>query len=378
MTEVSPRPRLSLGKRLVFASVPLLVLVVLVDLTVRASGAALHCPNPYTGSALWACDPVLNFKLRPDLLVDGKLLNLAGFRTHEFTPKSPGSYRVVSLGDSCTFGMLITDKFEWIPDPYPAKLEKLAAERVGPGKVEVLNAGTPGYNSYQGLMLLRGKLRKLAPDLVTIRFGWNDHLMSRAGRDKFEETQNPVLRMLEDAALRTTLYPFVLRLGLEWQAWRSPTVGKTTVSDIPKVWKPNVPLDQYKANLRRMVEIVRGRGADVWLLTAPHAFLIDKNVGKYDEFPNTMSARALMSFSAIPTYERFIEIHDSYTNATRAVGAELGVTVVDMEVIYRQHADEDLFTSTDMPHPTQLGHDLEAETLYALMVEKGIIPAQSR
>ena len=170
------------------------------------------------------------------------------------------------------------------------------------------------------------------------------------------------------------LYPFVLRLGLEWQAFRYPTEAKPTAADIPKEWKPNVPLEQYKQNLRRMTELARGQGAEVWFLTAPHAFLIDQNVGKYDEFPNTMAARSLMAFSAIPSYERFIAIHDSYNDAVRTVGAELGVPVVDMEKIYREHSSERLYTSTDMPHPTQLGHDLEAETLYQRLVAKGVIP----
>lgn len=374
-SDTASGPRLSFGKRLAFASVPLVLLLVLLEVAVRVTGVATHCPNPYSGSPLWACDPILQFKLRPDLQVDGKPLNREGFRTHEFTRKSPGTYRILTLGDSCTFGMLITDTFTYIHEPYAQKLEHLVAERVGPGKVEVLNAGTPGYNSYQGIMLLRSKLRGLRPDLITVRYGWNDHLMSRAGRDKFEESPGEFRRAIEDLLMRTQLYPFVLRLGLEWQARRSPTNAKPTVADIPKEWKPNVSLEQYKKNLRRIVELGRAEGAEVWLLTAPHAFVIDENVGRYDDFPNTMAARALMAFSAIPTYERFVEIHNSYNDATREIGAELGAPVVDMDEIYRQHSKERLFTSTDMPHPTQLGHDLEAETLYARLVANGVIPA---
>ncbi|MBI3767354.1 MAG: hypothetical protein HY271_02545 [Deltaproteobacteria bacterium] len=339
---------------------------------------ATHCPNPYQDSPLWACDPILNFKLKPSLVVDGQPLNSTGFRTHEFTKKSPSVYRILALGDSCTFGMLITDKFEYIHEPYPMKLEMLIAERIGSGKVEVLNAGTPGYNSYQGVMLLRSKLRGLHPDLITVRFGWNDHLMSRAGRDTFRETESKVGRGVEDILMRTALYPFVLRLGLEVQALRAPTNAKPTLGDIPKVWKPNVPLDQYKENLRRIVALGRAQGSEVWLLTAPHAFDIAANVGKYDEFPNTMAAKTLMLFSAIPDYERFVEIHDSYNNAVRDVGADLGVPVVDMDAIYRMHKSEHLYTATDIPHPTQEGHNLEAETLYAKLLAEGLIKLPSR
>lgn len=379
MSDVPSPHRLTRRKRLVFALVPLLLMLLLAEVVVRMKGMATHCPNPYQDSPLWACDPILDFKLKPSLVVDGQPLNSAGFRTHEFTKKPASVYRILSLGDSCTFGMLITDTFGYIHEPYPQKLEQLVAQRVGPGKVEVLNAGTPGYNSYQGVMLLRSKLRDLHPDLITVRYGWNDHLMSRAGRDSFRETDSKLGRGVEDVLMRTALYPFVLRLGLEVQARRGdPINAKPTLADIPKEWKPNVPLAQYKENLRRIVTLGRAQGAEVWLLTAPHAFVIDENAGKYAEFPNTMAAKLLMTFSAIPTYARFVEIHDSYNNAVREMGAELGAPVVDMDAVYRAHASEHLFSSMDMPHPTQEGHDLEAETLYAKLVTDGIIQPLAR
>ncbi len=76
-------------------------------------------------------------------------------------------------------------------------------------------------------------------------------------------------------------------------------------------------------------------------------------------------------FDALP------KIHDAYNDATRAVGAELGVLVVDMDAVYREHAGETLVQRDDIPHPTQAGHDLEAEVLYARLVARGILP-QSR
>jgi lysophospholipase L1-like esterase len=361
----------------VFASVPLLALLLLAEAVIRLTGAANKCPNPYQDSPLWACDPILYFKLKPSLVINGKPLNEAGFRTHEFTRKPASVYRILSLGDSCTFGMLVTDFFSYLPDPYPQKLEELLTERAGPGKFEVLNAGTPGYNSFQGVMLLRTKLRKLHPNLITVRYGWNDHLMSRSGRDNFRETDSKFGRAVEDVLLRTALYPFVLRLGLEWQSWRSPTNAKPTPADIPTEWKPNVPVDEYKENLRRIVMLGRAQGAEVWLLTAPHALVTDENQGRYDAFPNTMAAKALMTFSAIPTFERFVAIHNAYNDAVREVGAALDAPVVDMDAVYRAHSSEHLFSSTDIPHPTQAGHDLEAETLYAKLMEEGIVRVPS-
>ena len=206
MTAPVSRPRLSLGKRLVFACIPCLVLVGTTELVLRMTGISERCPSQYKADGVWACDPVLYFRLRPDLNPAGKPLNRAGFRTHEFAAKPKGVFRILSLGDSCTFGILTTNVFEYIPEPYPQRLEQLVAERVGPQKVEVLNAGVAGYNSFQGVMLLRTKLRGLQPDLITVRYGWNDHLMSHIDRPHaFDEPENPTLLGIKYLLFRTML-----------------------------------------------------------------------------------------------------------------------------------------------------------------------------
>src|SRR5262245_25249513 len=183
--------RIGLFKQIVFASLPLLLLLGIAETCVRVTGAAESCPNRFSGTEVWACDPVLQFKLSPDLKVLNETISSDGFRTHELAPKRAGVYRILALGDSCTFGMLMRGKyFGYVRNPYPLALEKLLADRVGPGRFEVYNAGVPGYNSYQGLMLLRSRLRSLAPDLITVRFGWNDHFLSEApaGKSPYRES----------------------------------------------------------------------------------------------------------------------------------------------------------------------------------------------
>ena len=64
------------------------------------------CPT-LVRSVLWVCDPILHFRTNPDLVVNGRPINARGFRGEEFGPRTPGIYRVVALGDSCTFGFLL-------------------------------------------------------------------------------------------------------------------------------------------------------------------------------------------------------------------------------------------------------------------------------
>lgn len=366
----SPR-RLTPAKRLLFAVVPLLVLLLLAEVVVRSTGIATYCPSQYESSPIWACDPVLQFKLKPSLVVNGRPLNGAGFRTHEFTPKRSSVYRVLSIGDSCTFGVVAGQSFEFVPEPYPQKLEHLIVERTGPDHAEVFNAGIPGYNSFQGAMLLRTKLRKLQPDLITVRYGWNDHFVTQGGSKAFHEPASSVGRALEEIGLHTALYPFMLRLGFEMRAWESARGEKQPVK-MPSEWIPTIPVEEYQQNLRRIVGLGRDRGARVWLLTSPHAFVTNENAGR-EAGPNAWTAKAILGFNGIATFARLVEIHEMYNQAAREVGAELGVPVVDMAAVYREHAKEHLFTSVDVAHPTQQGHDLEAETLYAKLLADGIL-----
>ena len=68
-----------------------------------------------------------------------------------------------------------------------------------------------------------------------------------------------------------------------------------------------------------------------------------------------------------------MQIHDQYNDAVRRVGAEVGALVVDMDRLYRPYEGAPAFLPTDVPHPAQGGHVLEAETLYSVLVRRGIL-----
>lgn len=359
------RPALSLRKKLLFAILPSLVLVLAAEAVLRLTGAADRCPG-YANNILWVCDPVLHFRSNPGQVIHGRRLNRLGFRSREFTSKPPGTFRVLALGDSCTFGVISpgqTNALGYVREPYPQRLERLAAEEFGPGAVEVLNAAVPGYNTYQGIMLLRTTLRGLSPDLITARFGWNDLFMSAgaAAGKAFREPATAAGRAAQDLLLHTAIYRFSQRLGMAL----GPALRRraSVPPSRPAAWRPNIPLEQYAHNLRRIADLGRAQGVEVWFLTTPHAFLLDEYRGRSDRFGPASSAGLLLAFNGIPSFERLIEIHAAYNEATRRVGAEIGVPVIDMAAAYSQHAGEHLFAPGDVLHPTQQGHDLEARTL---------------
>jgi hypothetical protein len=83
-------------------------------------------------------------------------------------PKPEGELRIVCLGGSTTY----TPKVEDWRLPYPALLESVLKERHH--EVRVINAGVPGWSSFESLLNLQLRVLDLEPDLVIVYHGIND------------------------------------------------------------------------------------------------------------------------------------------------------------------------------------------------------------
>jgi len=95
-------------------------------------------------------------------------VNDHGFRDRDYAPrKPPGSYRIVALGDSATFGVKLPVDALW-----PKALERSLAE--GDRPVEVLNLGIVGYDVLEEVVLLEQRGLAFGPDLVVMAFHPND------------------------------------------------------------------------------------------------------------------------------------------------------------------------------------------------------------
>ncbi|MEW6405597.1 MAG: GDSL-type esterase/lipase family protein, partial [Chloroflexota bacterium] len=89
----------------------------------------------------------------------------------EFSLEKPdGVYRIVALGGSSTYDVSIQDNGQ----TFTAQLEKLLNDEYGYASVQVINAGVPGYNSWEILVNLEFRVLDLDPDLVIIYEGTND------------------------------------------------------------------------------------------------------------------------------------------------------------------------------------------------------------
>ncbi len=96
--------------------------------------------------------------------------NSLGFRGPDFDPVKPGgTFRIVCLGGSSTFGFHNTDE-----GTYPYFLQRLYEEEPAPLRVEVINAGFPYYNTGTIRELLEQEIVRYDPDLITLYTAYND------------------------------------------------------------------------------------------------------------------------------------------------------------------------------------------------------------
>ena len=91
-----------------------------------------------------------------------------GFRSNGFNPTTKGTkFRIFCCGGSTTTCNNVDDEDTW-----PTVLQN---ELVAKGfDVEVINAGVPGWHSYQDLLLIKDEIINFHPDLILLHQGWNE------------------------------------------------------------------------------------------------------------------------------------------------------------------------------------------------------------
>ncbi len=176
----------------------------------------------------------LRFRFRPNshgTLVRSQIsINSLGFRGKEIPTEKGNTYRIVTLGESTTFGFTID------PDdkPWPEILETMIRERLHPDRpVEVINAGIPGADVVYSLRRLQSEILPLKPDMLICYHGINCfHLLDR-GQPALEG-RPPLylprpLQLLADCEYRVKLQSYGRNLAAQLlnQTSSAPDVMRT-------------------------------------------------------------------------------------------------------------------------------------------------------
>lgn len=233
---------------------------------------------------------------------------------------------------------------------YGEHLAEIIRARHTGGSFTFLNVAVGGWSSYQGLQQMRRDVVRLAPRVVTIYYGWNDHWCTFGIEDK-------------------EMHAFELRHPLVWTAFSSRSrvaqlVNRTLFSRKfqGKTTRERVSLDDFRGNLKEMVRIARERSIVPVLLTAPSAHEKGKE-------PAVLSKRWLVDLSDL------VPLHEAYVQAVRDVASEDEVHMLDLYRLFRDLPAEErakCFTE-DGIHLTDAGSRKIAQYLYDCFTETGLI-----
>jgi len=236
--------------------------------------------------------------------------NSRGFRDREVTAKQPGILRVVTMGDSSTFG--------WGAEPehtYQRLLEARLNDGNGP-RFEVLNLGMPGHNSRHGLGVLRHYARSLDPDILIVSYGANDPRWVPTSTDVVLDKDATLLGGVRFTLLKLRTYRLLRRIVFTVaDPLRTDGGGDDAQAAKPELVRA-VRLEDFEENLRQFVRIGDEAGA-----------------------------RTI--FMSVCTSER------PYAASMRNVATEMGIGALDVREVFSNNIDA-----------------LEAGTLYPQRVDK--------
>ena len=290
--------------------------------------------------------------------------NDLGFRDRLYDPEKPkGTYRILCLGDSSTFGHGV--RFQ---ETFAKRLEALLKPMTHP-RFEVMNAGVSGYSSLLGLEMFTRELLLYKPDCVVIGFASNDSFTGLLG-DYGTYTDRELLERMHSQR-RSALYRLTatLRKTSLYRVMRHLVSGakqKKSRKNRPKI--PRVNLQEYNQNLIRFLELCRDHEIEVIFLGVGP----EKRIRPYREEMKKIASRHGKPFLDVncllhsrrqeaKTAERFRQYRDLYRSilGDRYELADCG--------------DSLIYGTVDCEHPNAIGHQFIAEALLGILCQKGII-----
>jgi len=318
------------------------------DLFINTPQQKMQVANPQQ-SGIFEGDPLLLWRLKPNLdhvYWDFTVVstNAQHFRAdYPIGPKPAGTFRIVCLGDSVTFGYRVPPVWPEKPNdydptwqPFPVLLEKELRSANPNRSIEVFPMAVPGYTSHQGLAWLKRDIGYLQPDVVIASFGWNDVSMSDVpDRETIDTRWWPVaIRWLVD-------HSQAFAHATRWL--RSRQQGKP-VAHVPAA---RVSQQEYIDNFNAIVRLAKEHGARVIVIGAPYR----DNKTNPPEAMLMTQYRAWLKSEMQQSQTPYLEILE----LTEAAGS----------------VNEGFFG--ELIHPNHMGHRLMASELLKLMDQQRLL-----
>lgn len=313
------RARLPLRKRLLFAVVVFVVLMLGIEVTGRVVSYIVYGFNPYylcygfysltdhegggytnkqRGYSKFPVNTTIKYGVPEPCRINNQ-----GMRGQDFeTKKAPGTFRVVCMGASSTFGF--TDRDE---GTYPRLLQKLFDQDGLSPKVEVINAAIPKMRAKNIRAMYENEIVDYDPDLVTYYEAFNDSNVPE------QSTVQVVYRWLDEHSAAFA----GIRKGVNWALgpvlaawWELPHVERDVAEK-----RAQLRADEVATNMGRLIEVAQGRGTEVVLIKQPMTVWFER-----------VTRRLVAPDSPRSTYEQeFREVDEKLRTTGRLQGWELTI-----------------------------------------------------
>ncbi len=259
-------------------------------------------------------------------------INSMGLRAPELGQKSRA--RVMAVGDSSIYGFGVADS-----DVFTARIGATLP-------ADVINAGVPGYSTFQTLNLMDARVLALQPDLLLIGNLWSDNSFDTfVDRDLLAAyrgwTRSPTQRA------RVALEHSSAFRWLDWgirvrgSAMQAQKVGWTVGKGGDPMGKRRVAIEDYAANLDAMVDRLRDRGGSV-------CFVLLAN------------REDVLHGEPRPAWE-------PYRAVMRETAARWGAPLVDVPAAFVASGLDVDTLFLDLMHPSATGHRLLADAVLATL-----------
>ncbi|HJN74758.1 MAG TPA: SGNH/GDSL hydrolase family protein [Myxococcota bacterium] len=313
-----------------FALIAVVVVLVLLELGAMPLAPPIHRSSPQDdtmqGSALLGWEPVPGQR-RMFGSPEETTINDLGTRNPQPHPKAPGSLRLMSLGDSTVFGVLVGDE-----QVFSAVAARNLERELG-RSVDAYNGGVPGYSSEQASRLFRHRLYDQGADVLLICTIWSDSQLGPPDAVVFPERAAALRVVLQRSAL-FRLLDTIAHGGEAAQVVEWRLGGDEPIMN-------RVPLSAYEDNLHGLAGAAEDAGARPVFVVLPSDRDLD---GRDLEKPRP-----------------------AYRDTMRAVAADLGATLVDTPPHF---AGLPPSTMLDDVHPSAAGHRLIGELIAEALADE--------
>jgi len=323
----------------IISKLGLIILGIVLPLLILELGSYLIGKFPFDADPMltkrrssWAelrtFDPLLFWKMKPNIEVRTIKTNSLGLRDEEISTNKDNEFRILSLGESTTFGLWVK-----VEETYSSVLEGLVEDMDG-RLLRVINAGLPGYTLFQGYVYLEQRGIDLKPDAVMIYFGYNDFLPV-ANLRKRDGMATESTRGLNDWELFEERQAFSWKLSY-WLARRSNLV-RAVLSFQQKRAKP----EAIMAN------------PDKVRMPREHR---EKLLKRFHDFCKEMDIEFII---VVPWYLKF----KKHVALLRKFAEENKVAIVDLPKDLKKSPKQKKRYFRDSTHPNPKGHRIIAEAI---------------